>query len=350
MIFFVYYNMGGKEIKRNNKNKDTDIILEYLAIFPNSPSKTLARKIYAEHPKFTSEESVYTRIRYYRGQMGSKNRKKLADDNFKQELKIEFTMKEKFLPESYANKRDTFVFPTGYKTLGVIGDVHIPYQDNDAIEAAFNKMEEEKIDSLYINGDLLDFYQLSFHEKDPRMVHFKQELEAGRQFLDYCRSQFPNIPIYFIPGNHENRFERYLRVKASELLDMDEFRLDVLLHVAEYGVQYLPFRSKVVFGDFLIEHGDKIPGAGGVVPARTALMKLKTNCLINHFHKTSSSSQRVYGPGESTTIRGYSLGCLCELTPEYLEINEWNHGFAILKRNGNLVQVNNYKIEGNQIV
>jgi len=191
---------------------------------------------------------------------------------------------------------------------------------------------------------------MSFHEKDPRMVHFKQEIEAGRQFLDYCRSRFPNIPIYFIPGNHENRFERYLRVKASELLDMDEFRLDVLLHVAEYGVQYIPFRSKVVFGDFLIEHGDKIPGAGGVVPARTAIMRLKTNCLINHFHKTSSSSQRVYGPGDSTIIRGYSLGCLCELTPEYLEINEWNHGFAILKRNGNLVQVSNYKIEGNQIV
>jgi predicted phosphodiesterase len=259
-------------------------------------------------------------------------------------------MKEKFLPESYANKRETFVFPTGCKTLGIIGDVHIPYQDNDAIEVALTKMEEEGIDSLYINGDLLDFYQLSFHEKDPRMVHFKQELEAGRQFLDYCRSRFPDIPIYFIPGNHENRFERYLRVKASELLDMDEFRLDVLLHVAEYGVQYIPFRSKVVFGDFLIEHGDKIPGAGGVVPARTALMRLKTNCLINHFHKTSSSVQRVYGPGESTTIRGYSLGCLCELTPEYLEINEWNHGFAILKRTANLVQVNNYKIEGNQIV
>jgi hypothetical protein len=131
---------------------------------------------------------------------------------------------------------------------------------------------------------------------------------------------------------------------------MDEFRLDVLLRVAEYGVQYIPFRSKVVFGDFLIEHGDKIPGAGGVVPARTALMRLKTNCIINHFHKTSSSSQRVYGPEDSTTIRGYSLGCLCELTPEYLEINEWTHGFAILKRNGNLVQVSNYKIEGNQIV
>ena len=333
-----------------NKQKSTEIILEYLEKFPESSSKGLARKIFSEHPTFSSYEVVYGRVRYYRGQLGSEARKYLKDKSFQKELKAEFTMKEKFLPESYATKRETYIFPTGCKTLGIIGDVHIPYQDNDAIEVAFTKMEEEGIDSLFINGDLLDFYQLSFHEKDPRMVHFKQEIEAGRQFLDYCRSRFPDIPIYFIPGNHENRFERYLRVKASELLDMDEFRLDVLLHVAEYGVQYIPFRSKVVFGDFLIEHGDKIPGAGGVVPARTALMRLKTNCLINHFHKTSSSIQRVYGPGESTTIRGYSLGCLCELTPEYLEINEWNHGFAILKRTANLVQVNNYKIEGNQIV
>ncbi len=187
-----------------NKKQATEIILEYLANFPESPSKTLAKKIYSDHPTFSSFEAVYGRVRYYRGQLGTQHRKNLKDKTFQKELKIEYTMKEKFLPESYANRRETFVFPTGCKTLGIIGDVHIPYQDNDAIEVAFTKMEEEGIDSLYINGDLLDFYQLSFHEKDPRMVHFKQEIEAGRQFLDYCRSRFPNIPIYLIPGNHEN--------------------------------------------------------------------------------------------------------------------------------------------------
>lgn len=334
----------------SHPQKDTEIVLEYLEKFPEAPSKTLARKIYSENNFLKSFESVYGKVRYYRGQYGVQHRKVLKDRKFQKELKVKFNMKEKFLPESYANKRETFIFPSACNSVGVIGDIHLPYQDNDALEAAFAEMEKENIESLFINGDLLDFYQLSFHEKDPRKVHFKEEIEAGKQFLDYCRDRFPNIPIYFIPGNHENRFERYLRIKASELLDMDEFRLDVLLHVAEYGVQYIPFRSKVVFGNFLIEHGDKIPGAGGVVPARTALMRLKTNCLINHFHKTSSSSQRVYGPDESTTIRGYSLGCLCELAPEYLEVNEWNHGFAILKRKGEDVAVTNYKIENGKVV
>ena len=334
----------------HNRNKDTDIIIEYLKKFPEAPTKTLARKIYAEHPKFTSFEGVYTRVRYYRGQLGEGHRKKLKDKSFQKELKVKHIMNEKLLPESHTKTRNQFTFPTGCLKLGVFGDVHIPYHDNTALETMFTKFEEENVDSLFINGDLLDFYQLSFHEKDPRMVHFKDEIEAGKEFLDYCRSRFPNIPIYYITGNHENRFERYLRIKASELLDMDEFRLDVLLHVAEYKIEFIPFRSKVVFGDYTIEHGDKIPGAGGVVPARTLLMRLKSNSIVNHFHKSSESSQRVYGVGEPTTIKAYSLGCMCDLAPEYMEINEWNHGFAIMKRIKDKVSVTNYKIEGNTIL
>jgi predicted phosphodiesterase len=338
--------------EQSHRKQCTNIILEYLRKFPNSPSKTLARKIYAENTGyFTNLEVVYGRVRYYRGQSGKRSRKHKQNLEFIQDLKFISMKTNASLPASLTQKRGTFVFPTGCKKLGIIGDIHIPYHDEDAIETACDKMEEENVDSILINGDLLDFYQLSFHEKDPRKVHFKDEIEAGKQFFEYMRSRFPGIPIYFIPGNHENRFERYLRIKASELLDMDEFRLDVLLHVAEYRIEYIPFRTKVVFGDFLIEHGDKIPGAGGVVPARTALMRLKTNCLINHFHKTSSSSQRVYGVEDSTIIRGYSLGCLCELAPDYLEVNEWNHGFAILTRLENkAIAVSNYKIEDNKIL
>jgi len=334
----------------HNRNKDTDIIIEYLQKFPEAPSKTLARKIYADHPTFTSFEGVYTRVRYYRGQLGAGHRKNLKDKSFQKELKVKHIMNEKSLPESHTKTRTQFTFPTGCTKLGVFGDVHIPYHDNLALETMFTKFEEEGVDSILINGDLLDFYQLSFHEKDPRMVHFKDEIEAGKEFLDYCRSRFANIPIYYITGNHENRFERYLRIKASELLDMDEFRLDVILHVAEYKIEVIPFRSKVVFGDYTIEHGDKIPGAGGVVPARTLLMRLKSNSIVNHFHKSSESSQRVYGVGEPTTIKAYSLGCMCDLAPEYMEINEWNHGFAIMTKIKDKVSVRNYKIEGNTIL
>ena len=334
--------------------KNTEIVHEYLEKFPEAPSKTLARKIYNENTGFFSSfESAYSRVRYYRGQQGKRQRESMdngSNKNFKKELKTKVTQTKLFLPESHTKVRNKFTFPTGCMRLGVFGDVHIPFHDNTALETMFIKFEEENVDSILINGDLLDFYQLSFHEKDPRVIHFKDEIEAGKEFLAYLRDRFPGIPIYYITGNHENRFERYLRIKASELLDMDEFRLDVILHVAEYRIEFIPFRSKVVFGDYTIEHGDKIPGAGGVVPARTLLMRLKSNSIVNHFHKSSESSQRVYGVGEPTSIKAYSLGCMCDLAPEYMEINEWNHGFAILKRIKDKVSVTNYKIEGNIIL
>jgi len=333
------------------KKSNTNIILDYLEKFPNAPSRTLAKKIYNENSAFfTDAENVYFRVRYYRGQSGSTNRDKLKNTKFQKELKVKVMIQKLQLPESHTKVRNSFTFPTGCKKLGVFGDVHIPYHDNTALEVMFKKFEEEKVDSIFINGDLLDFYQLSFHEKDPREVHFKGEIEAGKEFLAYIRSRFPDIPIYYITGNHENRFERYLRIKASELLDIDECRLDVILHVAEYKIEYLPFRSKVVFGDYTIEHGDKIPGAGGVVPARTLLMRLKSNSIVNHFHKSSESSQRIYGVGEPTNIRAYSLGCMCDLAPEYMEINEWNHGFCIMSKIKDKVSVSNYKIEGNTLI
>jgi predicted phosphodiesterase len=333
------------------KKSNTNIILDYLEKFPNAPSRTIAKKIYNENAAFfTDAENVYFRVRYYRGQSGSTNRNKLKNTKFQKELKVKVMIQKLQLPESHTKVRNSFTFPTGCKKLGVFGDVHIPYHDNTALEVMFKKFEEEKVDSIFINGDLLDFYQLSFHEKDPREVHFKGEIEAGKEFLAYIRNRFPDIPIYYITGNHENRFERYLRIKASELLDIDECRLDVILHVAEYKIEYLPFRSKVVFGDYTIEHGDKIPGAGGVVPARTLLMRLKSNSIVNHFHKSSESSQRIYGVGEPTNIRAYSLGCMCDLAPEYMEINEWNHGFCIMSKIKDKVSVSNYKIEGNILI
>lgn len=326
---------------------ETKIILDYIERFPNAPARTLSRKIFEENKNFfDSFEKIYGSVRYYLGVNGNQNRDVIKTKEFIRESR----QLTKSLPESHIEKRDIIKLPSGMKKLGIFGDVHIPYHDNEALETMFDKFEEEKVDGIYINGDLLDFYALSFHEKDPRKARFKDEIKAGREFLEYIRDRFPGIPIYFIPGNHENRFERYLRTKAVEILDIDEFRLDVLLQVGANRIEYLPFRSKVSFGNYLIEHGDKMKGAGGVVPSRTALMRFKTNIIINHFHKTSSSSQRVYNTEDSSTINGYSLGCMCELEPEYLEINEWDQSFGILDNDKGKISVRLFKIENGNII
>ena len=65
------------------KKSNTNIILDYLEKFPNSPSRTIAKKIYTENIAFFDNfEIVYGRVRYYRGQCGDKDRNKLKNTKF----------------------------------------------------------------------------------------------------------------------------------------------------------------------------------------------------------------------------------------------------------------------------
>ena len=143
--------------KRNIPKKNTEIVFEYLEKFPEAPSKTLARKIYAENTAFFDcFEVTYSRVRYYRGQLGKRQRdivKNNVNNKFIKELKTKVMHNKLTLPESHTKTRSQFTFPSGCMKLGVFGDVHIPFHDNTALETMFTKFEEENVDSIFINGD-----------------------------------------------------------------------------------------------------------------------------------------------------------------------------------------------------
>lgn len=308
--------------------------------FPDTPTLTLAKKAFKENPKlFKDIEAARTLIRQTRGLMGNRNREKISDKSLYKVISYNYNPFD--LPESKSEKRGEWRLPTSIKKVLLLSDIHFPYQDNEALTTALNYGRDENVDAIFLNGDILDFYQLSFHEKDPRVTSIADELEMGRNFFKTLRKNFPKANIYYITGNHENRMERYLRVKAPELLDVAEFKIDVLLRVAEYGVEYIEHGTKCYFGKLLVEHGDKMKGSGGVNPARTLYLKMKRHAICGHFHRTTEATEKVYDGDVHVT---YSTGCLCELEPRYMEVNNHNHGFAIVEMNGEKFKVRNLKI------
>lgn len=317
---------------------------EYCKRFPDSPTLTLARKLYKENPKlYKNVEHCRDFIRTVRGLKGDRLRKSTNNSLFKEPS---YNYNPFQLPESQTKKRETFQLPTSVKKVLLLSDLHFPYHDNEAITAALKDGQKEKVDCIFINGDMLDFYQLSFHEKDPRKTSIPVELEMGRNFFESLRKAFPKSLIYYIPGNHEIRMERYLKVKAPELLDVEEFRLDVLLRVREFGINFIPYGTKVYFGKLLVEHGDKMKGTGGVNPARTLFLRLKRHAICGHFHRTSEATEKVY---DGDVVVTYSTGCLCELEPGYLEVNNHNHGFAIVEMDGQNFTVRNKKVVNSKV-
>jgi len=321
-------------------------IKELILKFPDHGDRTLATLAYLKRPKlFKNKVEAYGKIKYYRGHAGDSNRKHLKDKSTIKPINAPTENKWE-LPLSSTKAKVTWNLPTSLKKVAVLSDIHFPYQDNDALKAVLDDCLKEEVDAFYTNGDMLDFYSLSFHEKDPSVMDVAMSLEMGQNFFKLLKTRFPKAQVYYVPGNHEIRLERYLRVKAPELLDMKEFHLDILLKVAEIGVHYIPHSSKCYMGNLLVEHGDKMKGAGGVDPARTLFMRFKRDTLCGHFHRTKDHLAKIY---DGTTIMTHSTGCLCELEPGYMELNEHNHGYALVHINNGKHKVENKKIFNGKI-
>ena len=318
------------------------VIVPYLEQYPDLPTLTLARLIYLENPKvFTSIERVRTSLRYYRGAQGKNHLNKLVDRRFLRDLQAPYNPFK--LPESDEKEFEPFIIPEVYKKLLVFGDAHIPYHNVDSLSYMIEYALKQKVDSILLNGDIIDFYGLSVFVKDPRNRHFTEELELVKQFLNKLKEIF-SVKIFYKQGNHEERLENYLRVKAPELIGTKEFTLNSLLELEEKDITLIKDKRTIKFEKLNILHGHELKGS--IIPpvnaARGVFLKTKENTLVNHFHTDSKHSSSTL---DKSYISCWAIGSMCELHPEYAPNNEWSHGFAIVER-----QQNNFVVSTKQVI
>lgn len=323
-----------------NTKLQGEIVKKYLTKFPNTPSQTLAKKIYSENSSmWTKWETVYSSVRYYRGQSGDVHRKMVQD---KIHFKPEGSRNPFNLPVSHAETYEPVVISQS-KTL-IISDLHFPYQDNDAITLALNYGLEKKVDCILINGDLIDFATISRHEKDFRSRSVKEEFDAVREFLSTVRNAFPKTKIVFKYGNHDERWEKWLFLKAPEIFDFEEFQLEIILKFAELKIEVVKDKLPIKIGKLNILHGHELNGGGGVNPARGAFLRTLDNVIIGHFHRSSEVTEATFG-GNIINVR--STGCLCGMYPMYARVNKWNLGFAYVELD---IKTGEYELENLKII
>jgi len=331
--------------KKNTRRGE--LCKEALRKFPKSPILTLAKKIYSENElDFSSVEDVRGLLRYYTGLRGKKKGQISADKEFHRVPTYHYNPFDD-IPESFEESREPYILATATKKILILSDIHFPYHNAKALKAAVKKGVEEQVDCIVLNGDILDFYALSDFSKDPSKPRFRQEIELGKWFLNELRLAFPKAQIYYKIGNHEMRLERYLKVKAPEIFDTDEFKLEILLEFAKHHVIMIDKYTVIKAGNLNIIHGHEYKGAGGVYPAKYIYAKSKVNTICGHYHRSSTYLDKNM---DGAYHGGFSTGCLCELSPDYLPYNEWVHGFAIvtMKENGNF-SVQNLTIDNGEI-
>lgn len=220
--------------------------------------------------------------------------------------------------------------------IGIISDAHWPFHDlqrtgvgeyRGAYWDAICALKDAECDVIVLNGDMLDVYNLSDHEKVESRRSWKWELDVAKAMLQHLRRFFGDKQrIVFREGNHEERYGRYIARKAKEL--EGTVHLEEFLGLRSLGIEWVDKRAKMTAGKLWIDHGHEWFGGGGVMPARNYRMKAVENILVGHVHRTSTDVIRK--PLDGSYIGGWSVGCLCDLNTHYAARNGWNHGFAIV--------------------
>lgn len=311
--------------------------------FPETPSRTLAKKLAAEFKPVVTIEQARNLIRVKRGTKGKSvrtGRKKVAYKKRKAGWKPE-------APPSLAEKWEPYILP-GSRVL-VISDLHVPYHDKAAIDSAIEYGKKLKPDTVLINGDFGDWYSLSKWQKDPRKRDLKQEIDIQRECMRFIRQSFPKTQIVFKNGNHEDRWDVYVWNHAPEICELEQVRLDVILGFAEFGIDWVTEERPIMVGKLPIFHGHELPKGmtNPVNMARGAFLRTVHTLLVAHGHRTSGHAEPDLWHEE---IFCWSIGCLCDLRPKYARINKWNHGFAFVERSGKEFDVRNFRISRDGVV
>jgi predicted phosphodiesterase len=292
--------------------------------FPDAPNRTLAKRLAAEYQ--CSIDQARSLIRVVRGAYGTQRAEACKDKSlFRPKGKAGTKPK---LPPSLAKKWEPFELGGGIR-VGILSDIHIPYHDERALAAAVDYLKRRRPDVVLLNGDYGDFYSISRFTKNPKKRNFKREIKLQRDGLKWLRSQFPKARLVYKMGNHDERYDHWLWNHAPEISDLPQVRLPSILGCKKLGIEVVGDGRPVMAGKLAIFHGHEMNGGpfAPAMPARSCFLRTTASVLVGHHHRTSTHVEPNWKHEE---IACWSVGCLCDLTPEYARVNKYNQGLSLV--------------------
>lgn len=208
-----------------------------------------------------------------------------------------------------------------------LSDVHIPFEDKSAVDAALEFIQREKPHTIVLNGDIIDFYTISRYDKDPkRIIDLQSDIDKAKEFLkEVVRVKTTDAKIIFIRGNHEDRLEKWL-MHHPEISQLKCLALEELLGFKELGIVNGSHNGRrYQYKDSLIIHGTVVRGNAGY-SAMGELVRWGVSGVSGHTHRLA----KVHTRNHAGTISWIEQGCLCNLDADYItSVANWTQGFAV---------------------
>lgn len=212
----------------------------------------------------------------------------------------------------------------GIEKVLVLSDLHIPYHRSDVIDIV--KKHKDEISMIIFNGDIIDCKPISKFVELGR-GSLIDEMASCHEILKEIDNLTPNVRKVMTIGNHEQRMEKYMATKKSELNDLHSS--NILREICdgfkkanhEKGtiVYYKALPNYEILDNWYFEYNGMIcchPLSFSKIPARTAYNAIEyfvrngfnfDTCLVAHTHH--------YGACMDLGKYTVETGCLCKPQP-----------------------------------
>lgn len=237
------------------------------------------------------------------------------------------------------------------------GDFQFPFEDPDVFAGFLTFLATEKPDRIVLTGDILDLTSVSAFERDPRLgLPVQDELaHSHRRLAEIRAAAGEKCQIYFIYGNHEARFSKWLARKAPELVGLTDvngvemlslanlLRLDYLNIIpcvdeqkAYNGPEHLRSYYQIT-EDLIATHGTYSRSAGGASSIIPIVDAAGVSVVGGHDHSQGMAFRTIGGFAnlEEKRLVAISTGMMCRRTElGYLaqhQVARWAAGFAVIE-------------------
>jgi len=214
-----------------------------------------------------------------------------------------------------------------YKKTVIFGDLHVPHQDKTAVKLLLNFMDWYKPEIVIINGDLIDFGNISKFLRDPTTTpSIKEEIEEAKKVLKEVIEHSPKAKRYYIQGNHELRLQKYLITKAPEILELVNFE-DLLEIKDKFEMVNDSLKENYIkIGSIYVGHWDRVSKFSAYT-VKNIMADRGVSIVQSHVHRMGYHCERLM----DRMIEGWEIGCLCSLNPSYVVSPNWEHGFGVIE-------------------
>jgi predicted phosphodiesterase len=212
------------------------------------------------------------------------------------------------------------------KTVVVVSDIHLPYEDHKATQAFLSFLKDHKIDELVLNGDILDLASMSSHG-DAGAKALMDEVAYANDWLDDLRNIVGSkCKLHYVEGNHEQRMERYIAQNAANLDGVTD--LPTLLRLKQRRIGWTPYgevhfispKLGVTHGIFCGQHF-----------AKQHLDRYGTSLVVGHTHRAQVHTLSVAGEAADSARGCFGLGTLVDVSrvPYIKGPTGWTNGFGV---------------------